>query len=49
VIPIAEAKERLTRAVHLRILTPGLERETLEQIGKLVKRHRGAARCTCTW
>jgi DNA polymerase-3 subunit alpha len=43
VIPIAEAKERLTRAVHVRILTPGLERETLEQIGNLVKKHRGAA------
>jgi len=41
VFPIAEAKERLTRAVHLRLQTPGLERETLEQVGALVKRHRG--------
>jgi DNA polymerase-3 subunit alpha len=43
VFPIAEARERLTRAVHLRIMTPGLERETLEQVGRLVKQHRGAA------
>jgi len=42
VFPIAEAKERLTRAVHLRLLTPGLERELLEQVGSLVKKHRGA-------
>ncbi len=42
VFPIAEAKERLARAVHLRLRTPGLERETLEQVGKLVKKHRGA-------
>jgi len=42
IFPIAEAKERLARAVHLRLLTPGLERETLEQVGSLVKRHRGA-------
>ena len=34
VFPIAEAKERLTRAVHLRLQTPGLERETLEQVGQ---------------
>ena len=42
VFPIAEARERLARAVHLRVLTPGLERETLEQVGSLVKQHRGA-------
>jgi DNA polymerase-3 subunit alpha len=42
IFPIAEARERLTRAVHLRVLTPGLERATLEQVGNLVKRHRGA-------
>ena len=41
VLPIAAAKERLVRAVHLRVLTPGLERETLEQVGRLVKTHRG--------
>jgi DNA polymerase-3 subunit alpha len=42
VFPIADAKERLVRAVHLRLLTPGLERETIEQVGRLVKKHRGA-------
>jgi DNA polymerase-3 subunit alpha len=42
IFPIAEARERLARAVHLRVLTPGLERETLEQVGSLVKKHRGA-------
>ncbi len=42
VFPIAEAKERLTRAVHLRLQTPGLERETLELVGQMVKRYRGA-------
>jgi DNA polymerase-3 subunit alpha len=41
VFPAAEAKERLVRAVHLRLLTPGLERETMERIGRLVKQHRG--------
>jgi len=42
VLPIAEARERLVRAVHLRLLTPGLERATLEGVGRLVRRHRGA-------
>jgi DNA polymerase-3 subunit alpha len=42
VFPIAEARERLVRAVHLRLQTPGLARETLEQVGKLVRGHRGA-------
>jgi len=41
VLPIAAAKERLVRAVHLRVLAPGLERETIEQVGRLVKQHRG--------
>jgi DNA polymerase-3 subunit alpha len=42
VIPIAEARERLVRAVHLRLLTPGLERETLVEAARLLKEHRGA-------
>jgi DNA polymerase-3 subunit alpha len=42
VLPIADARERLVRAVHLRLLTPGLERATLEGVGRLVRRHRGA-------
>ena len=42
VLPIAAARERLVRVVHLRLLTTGLERETLEQVGRLVKSHRGA-------
>jgi DNA polymerase-3 subunit alpha len=42
VLPLAGARERLVRAVHLRLLTPGLERATLEGIGRLVRRHRGA-------
>jgi DNA polymerase-3 subunit alpha len=41
VLPIAEARERLVRAVHLRVLAPGLERETLEELGGLVRKHRG--------
>jgi DNA polymerase-3 subunit alpha len=41
VFPIAEARERLVRAVHLRLLTPGLERAALEQAARLVRQHRG--------
>ncbi len=41
VFPIAEARERLVRAVHLRLLSPGLERETLEQVGRLARQNRG--------
>jgi DNA polymerase-3 subunit alpha len=41
VFPIAEARERLVRAVHLRLRTPGLSRATLEEAGRLARRHRG--------
>ncbi|HEY5998229.1 MAG TPA: DNA polymerase III subunit alpha [bacterium] len=42
VLPIAQARERLVRSVHLRLLTPGLERATLDALGRLVRRHRGS-------
>jgi DNA polymerase-3 subunit alpha len=41
ILPIAEARERLVRAIHLRVLLPGLERETFEQVGRLFRQHRG--------
>ncbi|MEJ2698836.1 MAG: hypothetical protein P8Z70_04130, partial [Desulfuromonadales bacterium] len=41
VLSLREVKERLTRKVHFRLTTPGLDEEQLRALKELMVRHRG--------
>ena len=46
VLPLEEARENLVREMHLRLLTPGMTREFLENLEELLKDHRGTCPVT---
>jgi DNA polymerase-3 subunit alpha len=42
VLPLSEAKNHWKGKVHVRIRTPGLEKDTLASVKKVLAEHRGA-------
>jgi DNA polymerase-3 subunit alpha len=46
ILPLEEAKETLVKGMHIRLLTPGVTREFLENLGRLLKEHRGGCPIT---
>lgn len=45
-LPLEEARESLIRGVHLKVRTPGMTREFLENLDRLLKEHRGGCPVT---
>ncbi len=41
IIPLNEAQKKLTRKVHLKILVPGLEDETLDRLANTLREYKG--------
>jgi DNA polymerase-3 subunit alpha len=41
VLTLKEVQERLTRRVHLRLSSPGLDQEQLQGLKDILQRHRG--------
>ena len=41
IIPLAEAEERLAKSVHIKLITTGLEKETLSNLRKILVSHSG--------
>ncbi len=41
IIPLKDVRENLTKSVHFRITTPGLEKEQLHKLKEIVEGHRG--------
>jgi len=46
ILPLDQAKEAFVKNVHIRLLAPGITREFLENLGRLLKEHGGSCPIT---